>query len=408
MQGVRRVVCAMSGGVDSSVAALLLRKKGYQVTGVFMKNWDVLDERGVCTAEKDLEDAHSVCQKLNIPFHQVSYVKEYWHDVFSSFLSEYAEGRTPNPDVLCNKHIKFNYFLNYAINNLGADAIATGHYARTSHEDGEIFLHQHIESPQTRSTNIHEVTNDVKLLKAVDHMKDQTFFLSQISQYALRKTLFPLGTLTKDFVKQIAAEAGFHHILNRKESMGICFIGERNFEKFVLEYLEPQPGNFVSIEDGKIIGTHKGWFLFTLGQRARIGGKRNAWFIVDKDVTTGEVFVAPSRDHPALFTDQLQTDRVHWLSGNPPAELVQNKIIECHFRFQHQMALEDCILTLNQDGSVWVQIVKPIRALTPGQFAVFYKGEECLGSGKIVRLGPSLYSLQLGQKSMESASNLST
>ncbi|XP_075064951.1 mitochondrial tRNA-specific 2-thiouridylase 1 isoform X2 [Mixophyes fleayi] len=288
----------------------------------------------------------------------------------------------------------------------GADAVATGHYARTSHEDDEIFLHQYIESPQNLLRNRLEIRNDVKLLKAADHLKDQTFFLSQISQCALRKTLFPLGGLTKDFVKQIAAEAGFHHILKRKESMGICFIGERNFEKFILEYLESQPGNFVSIEDGKVIGTHKGWFLFTFGQRARIGGKQNAWFIVDKDVTTGEVFVAPGRDHPALFTDLLQTDQIHWLSEKPPVELVQNKMMECHFRFQHQMALENCVVTLNQDGTVWVKLVKPIRALTPGQFAVFYKGEECLGSGKIVKLGPSLHTLQLDQKRMESAANI--
>ncbi|XP_053321030.1 mitochondrial tRNA-specific 2-thiouridylase 1 isoform X3 [Spea bombifrons] len=366
MQAVRRVVCAMSGGVDSSVAALLLRRRGYDVTGVFMNNWDVVDEHGVCSAEKDCEDAYKVCQMLDIPFHQVSYVKEYWHDVFSYFLNEYEKGRTPNPDILCNKHIKFNYLISHAIDNLGADAIATGHYARTSQEDEEI------------------------------------------SQYALRKTMFPLGGLTKDFVKKIAAEAGFHHVLKRKESMGICFIGERNFERFILEYLEPQPGNFVSIEDGKIMGTHKGWFLFTLGQRARIGGQRDAWFVVDKDVAAGTVYVAPSTNHPALLRDLLRTDRVHWLSEDPPAELIRDKMMECHFRFQHQMALMPCVLTLNQDGSVWVSLVKPIRALTPGQFAVFYKGEECLGSGKIMRLGPSLHTLQQGQQRMKSAASVST
>ncbi|XP_077120959.1 mitochondrial tRNA-specific 2-thiouridylase 1 isoform X2 [Ranitomeya variabilis] len=379
MQTVRHVVCAMSGGVDSAVSALLLRRRGYQVTGVFMNNWDVVDEHGVCSAEKDCEDAYRVCQKLDIPFHQVSYVKEYWHDVFSYFLSEYEKGRTPNPDVLCNKHIKFNHFLNYAIVNLGT-----------------LYHVFFIQCP------------DVTLLQAADHFKDQTFFLSQISQYALRKTLFPLGGLSKDFVKKIAAEAGFHHVLKRKESMGICFIGERNFEKFILEYLEPQPGNFVSIEDGKILGTHKGWFLFTLGQRARIGGQRDAWFVVDKDVATSEIFVAPCTDHPALFRDLLRTDRVHWISEEPPAELVKNKMMECHFRFQHQMALVPCVLTLNQDGTVWATLVKPIRALTPGQFAVFYKGEECLGSGKIVRLGPSLYTLQMGQDRMKSAANVTT
>ncbi|KAM4035268.1 mitochondrial tRNA-specific 2-thiouridylase 1 isoform 2-T2 [Anomaloglossus baeobatrachus] len=373
-----------------------------------MNNWDVVDEHGVCSAEQDCEDAYRVCQKLDIPFHQVSYVKEYWHEVFSYFLSEYEKGRTPNPDVLCNKHIKFNHFLNYAIENLGADAIATGHYARISHEDEEIFQHPYVRMRQTLFRNRFEIRDNVNLLQAADHFKDQTFFLSQISQHALRKTLFPLGGLSKDFVKKIAAEAGFHHVLKRKESMGICFIGERNFEKFILEYLEPQPGNFVSIEDGKILGTHKGWFLFTLGQRARISGQRDAWFVVDKDVSTSEIFVAPCTDHPALLRDLLRTDRMHWISEEPPAELVTNKMMECNFRFQHQMALVPCVLTLNQDGTVWATLVKPIRALTPGQFAVFYKGEECLGSGKIVRLGPSLYTLQMGQDRMNSAANVTT
>lgn len=177
---------------------------------------------------------------------------------------------------------------------------------------------------------------------------------------------------------------------------------------FSFKYLDPQPGNFVSIEDGKILGTHKGWFLFTLGQRARIGGLRDAFFVVDKDVASGDVFVAPCTDHPALFRDLLRTDRMHWISEEPPAELVKNKMMECHFRFQHQMALVPCVLTLNQDGTVWATLVKTIRALTPGQFAVFYKGEECLGSGKIVRLGPSQYTLQMGQDRMKSVANVTT
>ncbi|XP_077791934.1 mitochondrial tRNA-specific 2-thiouridylase 1 isoform X4 [Podarcis muralis] len=254
----RHVACALSGGVDSAVAALLLRRRGYQVTGVFMKNWDIVDEQGICSADKDCEDAYRVCQILDIPFHQVFYVKEYWNEVFSYLLNEYELGRTPNPDIICNKYIKFNYFLDYAVNNLGADAIATGHYARTSLEDNEVFQQKYIRRPEGLFRNRFEVRNAVKLLQGADHFKDQTFFLSQISQEALRRTIFPLGELTKDFVKKIAAEHHLHHVLQRKESMGICFIGERNFEKFLLEYLEPRPGNFVSIEDNKVIGTHKG------------------------------------------------------------------------------------------------------------------------------------------------------
>ncbi|XP_029317815.1 mitochondrial tRNA-specific 2-thiouridylase 1 [Cottoperca gobio] len=394
---IRHIVCAMSGGVDSSVAALLLKRRGYSVTGVFMKNWDSLDETGVCTTEKDCEDAYRVCQSLDIPFHQVTYVKEYWHEVFSKLLKEYEKGRTPNPDILCNKHIKFNHFHKYAINTLGADAMATGHYARTSQEDEEVF--QQPTAPlMTLFRDRFEIRNPVRLYKCADLLKDQTFFLSQISQDALRQTMFPLAGLTKGFVKKIAAEAGFHHVLQKKESMGICFIGERNFENFILEYLEPKPGNFVSIEDGTVKGTHKGWFTLTLGQRARIGGQKDPLFVVDKDVTTGDVFVAPTTNHPALFRDTVGTDRFHWVTVDPPPELVKTKMMECHFRFHHQMPLIPCTVTLNMNGSVWVSLSRPVRALTPGQFAVLYKGEECLGSGKILHLGPSEYTLQQGRE----------
>ncbi|NXA51365.1 MTU1 thiouridylase, partial [Nothocercus julius] len=400
----RHVACAVSGGVDSAVAALLLRRRGYQVTGIFMKNWDPLDEQGVCAIDRECDDAYRVCQKLDIPFHQVSYVKEYWNEVFSDLLKEYELGRTPNPDIVCNKHIKFNYFLHYAMDNLGADAIATGHYARTSLEEEEVFQQKHIKRPQGLFRNRFEVRNTVKLLQGADLFKDQTFFLSQISQDALRKTIFPLGDLTKSFVKKIAAEHGLHHVLKKKEACtGICFIGERNIEKFLLEYLEPQPGNFISIEDKKVMGTHNGWFLYTIGQRARLAGLKDAWFVVDKDVSTGDIFVAPSTDHPALYRDLLRTNRVHWIAEEPPAELIRDKMMECHFRCRHQMTLVPCVLTLNQDGSVWVTLVKPERALTPGQFAVFYKGDECLGSGKILRLGPSVFTWKQGKKREEAA-----
>ncbi|KAJ7329610.1 hypothetical protein JRQ81_015784 [Phrynocephalus forsythii] len=397
----RRVVCAVSGGVDSAVAALLLRQRGYEVHGVFMKNWDTVDEQGVCSSDKDCEDAQRVCQILGIQFHQVSFVKEYWNDVFSYLLNEYELGRTPNPDILCNKYIKFSCFLHHAVDELGADAIATGHYARTSLEDSEVFQQKYVEKPQGLFRNRFEVRNTIKLLQAADHRKDQTFFLSQISQEALRRTIFLLGDLTKDFVKKIAAEHCLHHVLQRKESMGICFIGKRNFRSFLLNYLEPRPGNFVSIEDGQVIGTHEGLFLYTFGQRANLGGLKDAWFVVDKNIASGDVFVAPSTDHPALYRDILRTNRVHWIAEEPPAELIRDKMMECSFRFQNQMALVPCTLTLNQDGTVWVTLAKPLRALMPGQFAVFYKGEECLGSGKIVRLGPSMYTLQQGKPEEE-------
>ncbi|XP_061815757.1 mitochondrial tRNA-specific 2-thiouridylase 1 isoform X2 [Nerophis lumbriciformis] len=371
-----------------------------------MKNWDSLDESGVCTTEKDCEDAYKVCQSLDIPFHQVSYVKEYWHEVFSNLLKEYEKGRTPNPDIICNKHIKFHHFYKYAITTLGGDAMATGHYARTSQEDEEVFQQTRKTLPLVLFRNRFEFRNPVRMYKGADLFKDQTFFLSQISQDALRQTLFPLAGLTKEFVKKMAAEAGFHHVLQKKESMGICFIGERNFENFILEYLEPKPGNFVSIEDGSVLGTHKGWFTLTLGQRARIGGLKDACFVVDKDIVTGDVFVAPSTNHPSLFRDTVKTDRFHWLTMDPPPELARNKTMECSFRFIHQMPLIPCTVTLNMDGSVWISLSHTVRALTPGQFAVLYKGDECLGSGKIIQLGPSEFTIQRGRECSAAATQL--
>ncbi|XP_019507242.1 PREDICTED: mitochondrial tRNA-specific 2-thiouridylase 1 isoform X2 [Hipposideros armiger] len=333
----------------------------YQVTGVFMKNWDSLDEHGVCTADRDCEDAYRVCQILDIPFHQVSYVKEYWNDVFSDFLNEYEKGRTPNPDIICNKHIKFSCFFHYAMDNLGADAVATGHYARTSQEDEEVFQQKHIKRPEGLFRNRFEVRNAVKLLQAADSFKDQTFFLSQVPQDALRRTLFPLGGLTKDFVKKIAAENRLHHVLQKKESMGICFVGKRNFENFILQYLQPRPGKFISIEDNKVLGTHQGWFLYTLGQRANIGGLREPWYVVDKDGTKGDVFVAPRTDHPALYRDLLRTNRVHWIAEEPPLTLVRDKMMECQFRFRHQMALGD------SGWGRWEASLTMAFALAPGQ-----------------------------------------
>ncbi|XP_072327011.1 mitochondrial tRNA-specific 2-thiouridylase 1-like [Scyliorhinus torazame] len=245
-----------------------------------MKNRDLLDEHGACMSDQDCEDAYRVGKMLDIPFHQISFVKEYWHEVFSNLVKEYEMGRIPNPDIMCNKNIKFKYLLQFAVEMLGADAMATGHYARTSQHEEEVF--QNKPTGITEDSYNNHCKDAVKLLQAADTKKDQTFFLSRISQHALRHTIFPLGALRKNVVKELAAEAGFHHVLKRKESMGICSISERNFENVILVYLETRPGSFVSIEDGKVMGMHKDWFLFTLGQRARISGQRDAWFVVDK------------------------------------------------------------------------------------------------------------------------------
>ncbi|KAJ8046798.1 Mitochondrial tRNA-specific 2-thiouridylase 1 [Holothuria leucospilota] len=394
ISGVKHVVCALSGGVDSAVAALLLKWKGYQVSGLFMRNWDQLDETGVCTADKDCEDARFVCDTLHIPFHEVNFVKDYWHDVFSNFLKQYERGLTPNPDVMCNKYIKFDRLMEHAFNKLGADAVATGHYARTS--QGDSFL-QTTDKDVKKENSSMELKEAVRLLRAVDSWKDQTFFLSQVSQKALQRTIFPLGDLTKDVVKKIAVQAGMERIAKKKESMGICFIGDRHFQKFIKEYIETKPGNFVGIEDYKVKGQHEGHFLYTIGQRAGIQGYNpRKMFVTDKNPDTNEVFVAPGTNHPALFHQTCMTDSVHWIH-QPPLQLIEKEMLDCFFRFQHADPLVKCTLTLAGEGSVIVSLQKPLRALTPGQYAVFYLGEECLGSAQIQQTGPSLYSLNWKQ-----------
>uniref|UniRef100_A0A674E1H3 tRNA 5-methylaminomethyl-2-thiouridylate methyltransferase n=1 Tax=Salmo trutta TaxID=8032 RepID=A0A674E1H3_SALTR len=338
--------------VDSSVLLYRLPVDLYHVTGVFMKNWDSLDEKVVCSSERD-EDAYKVCQNLDIPF------------------------LTPNPDILCNKHIKFNHFYNYAINCLGADAMATGHCARTSQEDEDDFM-------WLLPLNM--------LYHGADCFKDQTFFLSQMLQDALRHTVFPLSGLTKVYVKKIAAEAGFQHVLKKKE---VTNHTDRQIH-CPLYYLEPKPSTALPMVNLYI----NDWFSSSsslplrLGWLARIGGQRDAWFVVDKDITTGEVFVGPTTNHPALFRDEVRTDRFHWITEDPPTELIQTKM-ECHF--------PPCTVTLNMDGSVWLMLSQPIRALTPGQFTVLYKGDECLGTGKIVHLGPTEHTLQQGRDRMKEA-----
>ncbi|XP_022253209.1 mitochondrial tRNA-specific 2-thiouridylase 1-like [Limulus polyphemus] len=274
---VRKVVCGISGGVDSSVAALLLKRKGYDVLGVFMRNWDIADETGHCSIDKDKEDAEYVCRKIGIPLQEVNFVRHYWNEVFSDLIEDYQNGLTPNPDILCNKSIKFNIFYDYATENLGADAIATGHYARTSFgEDLEYY----------------QENKRVRLLKAVDGGKDQTFFLSQVPQKSLQRTLFPLGGITKNSVKKIALHAGLNYIAKKKESTGICFIGKRNFQDFIKDYVKPKPGNFVDVETGEVVGTHAGIHFWTMGQRCHIPGLHTAYFVADKDMKTQDILVA--------------------------------------------------------------------------------------------------------------------
>eukprot|EP00002_Diphylleia_rotans_P015875 TRINITY_DN3076_c0_g1_i2.p1 TRINITY_DN3076_c0_g1~~TRINITY_DN3076_c0_g1_i2.p1 ORF type:complete len:375 (+),score=64.26 TRINITY_DN3076_c0_g1_i2:45-1169(+) len=297
------VYVGMSGGVDSSVAALLLHQQGYRVEGVYMKNWDSSDEIGeqACPIDQDLMDVSAVCNKIGIRFHMVDFVKDYWNEVFEGLLKDYSNGITPNPDVFCNSQIKFKRFLEYSMSR-GADLIATGHYAQIVKQD----------------------TGDVFLSMSPDKTKDQSYFLSRVSQDAFKKTLFPIGHLHKHQVKQIAEQYGLHNH-SRKESMGICFVGKKkSFLDFLSNYIpDTRKGVFKSIEDGKILGTHQGAVGYTFGQKAKIPGMPSKMYVVDKDLESGTVYVANCREHPALYCDELEAESVHWISGKAPISLLK-------------------------------------------------------------------------------------
>lgn len=383
-----RVVLGVSGGVDSAVSALLLKRRGYEVIGVFMRNWDEKDEKGHCTADTEAEDAEWVCQKLDIPFHEVNFVKEYWNDVFLYMIEEYKTGFTPNPDILCNRHVKFSPFLKHAQEHLNSEIIATGHYARTSFgEDLEY----------------HNPQKGAKLMRAIDRPKDQTFFLSQIPQRSLQQTMFPLGEYNKAVVRKIAAAANLDRVAQKRDSTGICFIGSRDFQDFISEYIEDNPGNFVDIDTREIVGTHKGIHQWTVGQRCHLGGKRKAYFVAEKNVATNDILVVAGSDHPALFTSTIFTEPIHWVH-RPPSQIFSEGHLDCMFRFQNTAPLMQCVLTTH-DVNPWhrsptqnnmvVSLAKPLRAITPGQFAVFYLGDECVGSARIIRPGPSQYMLNV-------------
>jgi len=393
-----RVVVAMSGGVDSTVSALLLKNKGYEVVGAFMKNWDGLDETGSCTADRDCEEAAQVASKLGIKFHVVNLVKEYWTEVFEELLEDYKVGLTPNPDILCNSRVKFDHFYSHAVNKIGCDAIATGHYARSSFgADLEYW----------------DPVQPARLLKAVDRTKDQTFFLSQMPQDALKRTLFPVGELPKPVVKQIAQQAGFSEIAGKKESMGICFVGKktgpgkRGFQEFMSEYVPDNPGDFVHIDTGEILGRHSGLHQWTLGQGAKISRDANKYFVASKNVAKNEILVADDSKHPALYTENFFTASPHWISRAP--EQLRSKqsgsSLEAEFRFQNMSPLTRCVVSYGMaatanwecvdQASLIVSTAEPMRAVTPGQFAAFYLGDQCLGSARITRPGPSLYTLNI-------------
>lgn len=351
-----KVVVGMSGGVDSSVTAYLLKEQGYDVVGIFMKNWDEKDEAGLCTAEEDYEDVRRVSAQLDIPYYTVNFTKEYWDRVFSYFLDEYKKGRTPNPDVMCNKEIKFKAFLDHAL-KLGADYIATGHYARVDYLDGEY-----------------------KLLRGLDNNKDQTYFLCTLGQYQLSKSMFPIGHLNKSEVRTIAEREGLI-TAGKKDSTGICFIGERDFDKFLDNYLPAQSGDIMTL-DGEVLGRHTGLMHYTLGQRKGLGiggiGTGEPWFVVDKDLKKNILYVVQGEKHPMLYSNGLMASDLSWVSDRP-----KEMSFECTAKFRYRQPDNEVSVYLTDDNKCKVIFKKPQKAITPGQAVVFYKGEECLGGGMI-------------------------
>ena len=352
---MKKVVIGMSGGVDSSVAAILLKEQGYEVVGLFMRNWDTslngdilgnpnLNDQ-ICPQEQDYNDALEVCKKIGIPLHRIDFVKEYWDYVFVYFLEELKKGRTPNPDIMCNKYIKFDYFIREA-KRLGADYIATGHYARI--KDGQ-------------------------LLRAVDTNKDQTYFLSQLNQEQLSKVLFPIGELTKPEVRKIAEQYGLI-TAKKKDSTGICFIGERNFKNFLKNYLPNQPGKIVNIETNEVVGDHVGLMYYTIGQRRgiEVGGTTDRLFVVGKNLQDNVLYVALGEDNPYLYSDSCIIDTVNFNCEERP--------LKCSAKFRYRANDYPVTLEYLDNGEIKVKY-DAVKSVTPGQACVFYDGEKCLGGG---------------------------
>jgi tRNA-uridine 2-sulfurtransferase len=355
----KHIIVGISGGVDSSVAALLLKQAGHHVEGLFMKNWEEEPgQEGNCSAEQDLVDAQAVCLKLGIRLHTVNFSQDYWDRVFSLFLEEYSAGRTPNPDVLCNKEIKFKAFLDYAL-SLGADCIATGHYV------------------QCRENH-----HNRQLLKGLDSNKDQSYFLHLLNQAQLEKSLFPIGHLKKPAVRALAKTHQFRNS-EKKDSTGICFIGERKFKTFLEHYLPAQPGE-IQTPEGEVIGTHHGLMYYTFGQRQGlgIGGLHNKsdapWYVAEKNIADNQLIVVQGHDHPLLFKADLTANNPHWISPTPPT-----LPLRCHAKIRYRQTEQPCQVIQLENNTIAVHFDQPQRAVTPGQSVVFYAGDICLGGAVI-------------------------
>ncbi|BBN12748.1 hypothetical protein MPTK1_5g22570 [Marchantia polymorpha subsp. ruderalis] len=399
------IAVGLSGGVDSSIAALLLKRQGYRVFGVYMRNWDSSDEVGgtACSAERDYEDARLVAKQLGIELYEVDNQKRYWTDVFESFTSDFSTGLTPNPDLACNRYIKFDALLEQA-KQLGADKLATGHYARLGlSRDGQQF----------------------QLLRGIDHDKDQSYFLASVAGSALQSVMFPLGSLIKSDVRKLAATEGLI-TAQKRSSAGICFVGRRNFSDFISEYVDMKPGPFIAVNSGAEIGTHDGIPSYTHGQRARIGGQPEAWYVVGKDVPNNSVFVAAGPEHPALFCTTAVADGLSWISGALPAELAEGRVLKCLYKARYRQPVEECTVCLAsadseealregmgiaftnsrkflpsslcrlqsvamQGEQLQIKFLNPARAITPGQALVLYDGQVCLGAARLLHPGPSVF-----------------
>jgi tRNA-specific 2-thiouridylase len=353
-----KIIVGMSGGVDSSVSAYLLQQQGYRVEGLFMKNWEEDDTEEYCSASVDLADARQVCERLQIPLHTVNFSAEYWDNVFEYFLHEYRAGRTPNPDVICNREIKFKAFLDHA-RGLGASRIATGHYARVRPRDDRF-----------------------ELLRGLDSNKDQSYFLYALDQYQIGHALFPVGELDKREVRDIARRQEFS-VAVKKDSTGICFIGERKFRDFLERFIPAQPGDIVTLE-GRILGRHNGLMYYTIGQRQGLGiggtgdGCDDPWYVADKQLEGNRLVVVQGHDHPALFHSRCRISQLHWI-----ARQIDTLPFECTAKIRYRQADNACCLRSIEDASALVEFEQPQRAITPGQALVFYDGEQCLGGGVI-------------------------
>jgi tRNA-specific 2-thiouridylase len=348
------IAVGMSGGVDSSVSALLLKQAGYEVFGLFMKNWEESDSQGKCLATKDQEDALKICEQIGIPFYTVNFTEEYYTQVFEDLLKGIKEGHTPNPDILCNKEIKFKLFLNKAL-SLGADALATGHYCR-----------------------IQEIEGERKLLKGIDSSKDQTYFVYTLQEKELNKVLFPIGHLLKAEVREIAKKHGLITYAKR-DSTGICFIGKRNFQQFISQYVPTDKGNILDLE-GNIVGEHCGAVYYTIGQRKGlcIGGEGDAWFVVDKDIQNNSLIVAQGHNHPALFSQTLIAKDLSWVNASPT-----QFPLACRAKVRYRQQDEPCIIEKIENDLAYIRFIRPQRAVTTGQSIVFYDDVQCLGGGII-------------------------